>query len=268
MQLVNLPEAGNQPQAFSITSKRTCQAQIDNTLQQMHVMLEDCGYMADQAEAVHQRAQEATDKALGEANQAHTLSVGMKKLLAELQRSLKRSHSRPPSDRSQTRLELVMVPPMASEDKRLTPSQIGDGHRLIEPSAALGQTQEGALSKVLQCDLDIACQHLGLLYEANADLTAISEAVAQAREAHMILEHHKHLDWAGFNGVQPLCERSDQGSDHNHLLGTSNAPGQSVHTHALLLALLVNLVTPGQALLPLTPHQVLQFDEATQPTPV
>jgi hypothetical protein len=114
----------------------------------------------------------------------------MKKLLAELQKDLDRPHSWPMSDRSQTRPELVMAP----EDEHQMPSPIGDGSRQIEPSAAPGQTQEGALSKALQCDLDVVCQCLGLLYKANTDPTAISEAVAQAREARMILECHKHLN--------------------------------------------------------------------------
>jgi hypothetical protein len=86
-------------------------------------------------------------------------------------------------------------------------SQIRDGFRQIKPSAMPGQTQEGALSKVLQHDLDMPCQCLGLLYEANTDPAAISEAVAQAREARMILECHKCLDQVGFNGVQPHQER-------------------------------------------------------------
>jgi hypothetical protein len=94
-----------------------------------------------------------------------------------------------------------MVLPMASEDEHRMPSQIGEGSQQIEPSAMLGQTQEGVLSKALQCDLDMVCQYLGLLYEANADPAAISEAVAQARKAHMILECHKCLDRVGFNGV-------------------------------------------------------------------
>jgi hypothetical protein len=69
----------------------------------MYIMLEDSGYTADRAEAAQKQALEA-------ANYAHLLSVGMKKLLAELQKDLDRPHSQPPSDRSQTRPELVMAP--------------------------------------------------------------------------------------------------------------------------------------------------------------
>jgi hypothetical protein len=149
----------------------------------MYTMLEDSGYTADRAEATQKQALEA-------ANYAHSLSVGMKKLLAELQKDLDRPHSWPPSDRSQTRPEPVTAP----EDEHQTPSQIRDGSQQIEPLAVPGQTQEGVLSKALQRDLDVVCQRLGLLYEANADLTAISEAVSQAREARMILECHKRLN--------------------------------------------------------------------------
>jgi hypothetical protein len=156
---------------------------------------------------------------------------------------------------------------MAPEDEHRTPSQIGDGSRQIEPLAVLGQTQEGALVQALQRDLDMVCQRLGLLYEANVDPTAISEAVAQAREARMRLKCHKHLNRVGFHGVQPPQERSDQGSDYNHPLGMTDVPRQSVHTHALLPALPVNVATPGQALPPLTPHRILRFNEATHPTP-
>jgi hypothetical protein len=226
----------------------------------MYMMLGDCGYTADRANTTQKQA-------LAAANYACSLSVGMKKLLAELQKDLKRPHSQPTSDRSQTRLELVMVLPMVSEDEHWMLSQIGDGSRQIKPSATPGQTQEGVLSKALQCNLDITCQCLGLLYEANADPAAISEVVAQAREACMILEHHKCLDQAGFNGVQPPQERSNQWSGHNHLLGTTNIPRQSVHSHALLPTLLVNIAMPEQALPPSTPHQILQFNEATHPTP-
>jgi hypothetical protein len=48
-----LPETGNHPQAPSVTSKTTHQGQIDKTVQQMHIMLEDCRYTADQAETAH-----------------------------------------------------------------------------------------------------------------------------------------------------------------------------------------------------------------------
>jgi hypothetical protein len=110
------------------------------------------------------------------------------------------------------------------------------------------------------------CQHLGLLYEANVDPTAILEAVAQAREACMKLKCKKCLDWVGFNRVQPPHEWPDQGSDHNHQLETMNAPRQTVHNHALLPALLVDLTIPEQALPPSTLYQVLQFDDITHPT--
>jgi hypothetical protein len=43
----------------------------------MYIMLEDCGYMADRAEATQKQA-------LDVANCTHSLSVEMKKLLAEL----------------------------------------------------------------------------------------------------------------------------------------------------------------------------------------
>jgi hypothetical protein len=69
----------------------------------MYIMLEDCGYTADRAEAAQKQALEV-------ANYAHSLSVGMKKLLAELQKDLDRPQSQPLSDRSQTRLEPVMAP--------------------------------------------------------------------------------------------------------------------------------------------------------------
>jgi hypothetical protein len=79
---------------------------------------------------------------------------------------------------SNTSNSISILYSQAPKDEHQTPSQIGDGSRQIEPSAALGQTQEGVLSKALQHDLDMACQCLGLLYEANVDPTAISEAVA------------------------------------------------------------------------------------------
>jgi hypothetical protein len=69
----------------------------------MYIMLEDCEYTADQAEAAQKQALEA-------ANYARSLSIGMKKLLAELQKDLNRPCSRLTSDRRQTRPELVMAP--------------------------------------------------------------------------------------------------------------------------------------------------------------
>jgi hypothetical protein len=75
----------------------------------MYIMLEDCGYMADQADTTQKQALEA-------ANYTGSLSMGMKKLLAELQKDLERPHLQPMSDRSQMRPELVTVPAMASED--------------------------------------------------------------------------------------------------------------------------------------------------------
>jgi hypothetical protein len=48
----------------------------------MYMMLEDCGYMAD-------RANNTQKQALEVANYARSLSMGMKKLLAELQKASK-----------------------------------------------------------------------------------------------------------------------------------------------------------------------------------
>jgi hypothetical protein len=98
-----LPETGNHPQAPSATSETARQGRIDKAIQQMYMMLEDCRYTADRAEAAQKQALEV-------ANYAHSLSVGMKKLLAELQKDLDRPRLQPMSDRSQMRPELVTAP--------------------------------------------------------------------------------------------------------------------------------------------------------------
>jgi hypothetical protein len=107
---------------------------------------------------------------------------------------------------------------------------------------------------------------VGLLYEAHASLAAIEEAVAIAREARTVFKCNKHLEQAGFNPSEPHT-MIKQGEDHNHLLGEEDAPRQSVHVHALLLALPVNPSIPEQVLHPITPHRALQFDDQLQPTP-
>jgi hypothetical protein len=130
-------------------------------------------------------------------------------------------------------------------------SQIGDGWQLIGPLVAPGQIQAWVASATLQCNLDMASQHLDFLYKANADPTALSEAVVHAREACIRLEHSMHFKQAGFSGVHPPHEWANQGSDHNHPLGVNNAPRQPVYTHALLPALSVDPIMPEQAF----PHQ-------------
>jgi hypothetical protein len=94
---------------------------------------------------------------------------------------------------------------------------------------------------------------VGLLYEAHASLAAIEEAIAITREAHITFEHNKHLEQAGFNPSEP-CITVEQGEDHNHPLGVKDAPRQSMHVCALLLALLVDPPIPEQVLHLIIPH--------------
>jgi cell fate (sporulation/competence/biofilm development) regulator YlbF (YheA/YmcA/DUF963 family) len=65
----------------------------NKALQKMYNMLEDSGYSADRAEQAHQQAQEAAIEALEVACNTHTQNMHMRELLAELQRSCRRSHS-------------------------------------------------------------------------------------------------------------------------------------------------------------------------------
>jgi predicted sugar kinase len=97
-------------------------------------------------------------------------------------------------------------------------------------------------------------------------LAAIEEAVAITREACIAFECNKHLEQAGFNLSKPRTT-IEQGEDHNHPLGEEDAPRQSVHVHALLLALPVNPSIPEQVLHPITPHRALWFDDQLQLTP-
>jgi hypothetical protein len=117
----------------------------------------------------------------------------------------------------------------------------------------------------LWLEREAAVQRVGLLYEARASSAAIQEAVATAREARIAFECDKHLEQAGFNPSDP-CTTVEQGEDHNHPLGEEDAPRQSVHICALLLALLVNPSIPEQVLHPITPHRALWFDDQLQPT--
>jgi hypothetical protein len=118
---------------------------------------------------------------------------------------------------------------------------------------------------MLQLEREAAVQQVGLLYKAHASSAAIEEAVAIVREARIAFECDKHLEQAGFNPSEPHTT-IEQGEDHNHPLGEEDAPIQSVHVHALLLALLVNLSIPEQVLHSITPHRALWFDDQLQPT--
>jgi hypothetical protein len=105
----------------------------------------------------------------------------------------------------------------------------------------------------LWLEREAAVQRVGLLYEAHTSSAAIEEAVAIAREARIMFKRDKHLEQAGFNPSEPHTT-IEQGEDHNHLLGEADTPRQSVHVHALLLALPVNPSIPEQVLHPITPH--------------
>jgi hypothetical protein len=106
---------------------------------------------------------------------------------------------------------------------------------------------------MLRCEREATIQQVGLWYEAHTSPTAIKEAVAKVREAHIALKHDKCLKQAGFNTREP-CITAEQGLDHNHSLGVEEAPGQPMDVHALLPALPINPPIPEQILNPITPH--------------
>jgi hypothetical protein len=101
---------------------------------------------------------------------------------------------------------------------------------------------------------------------AHTSSTAIEEAIAIVREAHLAFECEECLEQAGFNPSKPR-RMAEPGYDHNYPLGAENAPRQPVHVYALLLALPVDPPIPEQVLHLITSHRALQFDDQPQPTP-